>query len=259
MEKDASLVRSMHRIAARERRAGYRTVFRYLRREGWVVNKKRVHRLWKQEGLRVPQQTRKRRRLGQSAAGEKRRRAERINHVWSYDFIFDETERGGRLKWLPVVDEYTRECLSLEVDRSITARDVVETLEKLVEDRGAPEFIRSDNGPEFVADAVKEWIALKGMKTIFIDPGAPWQNPYIESFNSRFRNEFLNVELFSSLLEAKVLGREHREKYNHHRPHSMLGILTPAEFGARCLAPLRPTASAPQGSVQTPTTQPNLS
>ena len=148
-------------------------------------------------------------------------------------------ERGSRLKWLPVLDEYTRECLSLEVDRSITARYVVETLEKLVEERGVPEFIRSDNGPEFIADAVKEWIAANGMKTLYIEPGAPWQNPYSESFNARFRDEFLNVELFSSLLEAKVLGREHQEKYNHLRPHSSLGILSPAEFGARCLAALR--------------------
>jgi len=259
MERDTSLVRSMHRIAARETRAGYRTVFRYLRREGWVVNKKRVHRLWKKEGLKVPPRARKRRRLGESVNGAQRKKAERINHVWSYDFVFDQTERGSRLKWLPVLDEYTRECLSLEVDRSITARDVVETLEKLVEERGAPEFIRSDNGPEFIANAVKEWIADKGMKTLYIEPGAPWQNPYSESFNARFRDEFLNVELFSSLLEAKVLGREHREKYNHLRPHSSLGILSPAEFGARCLATLRPTASAPQGSNQTPTTQPSLS
>lgn len=168
------------------------------------------------------------------------------------------SEYGGMktdaLKWLPVLDEYTRECLSLEVDRSITARDVVETLEKLLEERRAPESIRSNNGPEFIANAVKEWIAERGMKTLFIEPGAPWQNPYSESFNARFRNEFLNVELFSSLLEAKVLGREHREKYNHLRPHSSLGILSPAEFGARCLATLRPTASAPQDSDQTPAT-----
>ena len=259
IERDAPLVASMHRIAAWEPRAGYRTVFRYLRREGWNVNQKRVHRLWKKEGLKVPPRTRKRRRLGESANGAQRKRAERINHVWSYDFVFDQTERGSRLKWLPVLDEYTRECLSLEVDRSITARDVVDTLDKLVKERGMPEFIRSDNGPEFIADAVKEWIAENGMKTLYIEPGAPWQNPYSESFNARFRDEFLNVELFSSLLEAKVLGREHREKYNHLRPHSSLGILSPAEFGARCIATLRPAASAPQCSDQTPTTQPNLS
>jgi transposase InsO family protein len=118
----------------------------------------------------------------------------------------------------------------------------VETLEKLVEERGTPEFIRSDNGPEFIANAVKEWITERGMKTLCIEPGAPWQNPYSESFNARFRDEFLNVELFSSLLEVKVLGREHREKYNHLRQHSSLGKLSPAEFGAHCLATLRPTA-----------------
>jgi transposase InsO family protein len=254
----------MRRIARRETRAGYRSVARYLRREGWKVNIKRIHRLWKQEGLRVPAKTRKKRRLGDSSNGARRMRAERINHVWSYDFVWDQTDGGRRLKWLPILDEYSRECLALEVDYSITARAVIDILERLVQERGAPEFIRSDNGPEFIAQAVKAWIGEKGMKTLYIEPGSPWENPYSESFNSRFRDEFLNVEVFGSKLEAKVLGREHREKYNHHRPHSSLGDLTPAEFAARCLAPLRPfdsveAACAPQDSVINPKHQPNLS
>ena len=263
-EADAKLIDAMRRIARREPRSGYRSVARYLRREGWRVNLKRIHRLWKQEGLRVPTKTRKRRRLGNSSNGAQRFRAERINHVWSYDFVWDQTDGGRRLKWLPILDEYSRECLALEVDYSITSRTVIEILEGLVQERGAPEFIRSDNGPEFIAQAVKAWIAEKGMRTLYIEPGSPWENPYSESFNSRFRDEFLNMEVFGSRLEAKVLGREHREKYNHHRPHSSLGDLTPVEFAARCVAPLRPfdsveAACAPQHSVINPKHQPNLS
>jgi len=258
-EEEVRLVQEIRRIARREPRAGYRTVTRYLRREGWRVNVKRVHRVWKQEGLKVPPKVRKRRRLGCSANGAQRRRAEHINHVWSYDFVHDRTERGTRLKWLPVLDEYTRECLSLEVESSITAADVVATLDRLVQERGAPQFIRSDNGPEFIAKAVQSWIETNGVKTLYIEPGSPWENPYSESFNSRFRDEFLNIEAFGSKLEAKVLGKEHREKYNHHRPHSSLGDLTPIEFAARCLAPLRPTASAPQDSENTHNQQPKLS
>lgn len=261
---DAALIKAMRRIAQRETRAGYRSVARYLNREGWRVNIKRVHRLWKQEGLRVPAKVRKKRRLGDSANGAKRLRAERINQVWSYDFVWDQTEQGRRLKWLPILDEHTRECLALEVEYSITAHGVIDILQRLVEERGAPEFIRSDNGPEFIAQGVRSWLAEKGMKTLYIEPGAPWENAYSESFNSRLRDEFLNVEAFGSKLEAKVLGRDHREKYNHQRPHSSLGDLTPAEFARRCHAPLRPfdfveAACAPQDSVNKPNHQHNLS
>lgn len=175
------------------------------------------------------------------------REAEAVDHVWSYDFIFDQTEDGGRLKWLPILDEYSRGLMSLEVARSMTAKDVVAQLEKLVEHRGAPQFIRSDNGPEFVAEAVRKWIKNRGFKTLFIAPGSPWQNAYSESFNSRFRDEFLNVELFASLLEAEVLGEEHRYRYNHQRPHSSLGDLTSAEFASRCASPLRRRVGAPRG------------
>ena len=250
-EGDARLTAAIRRIASREPRAGYRGVRRLLAREGWQVNLKRVHRIWKREGLRIVPKARKKRRLGSSQNGTQRLKAERINQVWSYDFVFDQTECGGRLKWLPVLDEFTRECLSLEVGRSLTSRDVIETLERLVAERGAPAFIRSDNGPEFIATAVGDWIARKGFKTLFIKPGSPWQNCYSESFNARFRDEFLNVESFTSLLEAKVLGREHREKYNHHRPHSSLGDLTPGEFAARCLKP--------PGCSQAPATSDELS
>jgi putative transposase len=245
---DGALIKAIREIAMRLPRAGYRTVTRHLRRDGWQVNKKRVHRLWKQEGLRVPPKPARKKARGGSEGSTQLREAEAVDHVWSYDFIFDQTEDGGRLKWLPILDEYSRGLMSLEVARSMTAKDVVAQLEKLVEQRGAPQFIRSDNGPEFVAEAVRKWIKNRGFKTLFIAPGSPWQNAYSESFNSRFRDEFLNVELFASLLEAEVLGEEHRYRYNHQRPHSSLGDLTPAEFASRCASPLRPPAFAAKHS-----------
>jgi putative transposase len=243
---DGALRADIVRLAGEEPRAGYRMVTRLLRREGWKVNPKRVHRIWKQEGLKVPGKRPQKRPRGSVLNSCQKLQASRLNHVWSYDFVMDQSQDGGRLKWLPIVDEYSRELLSLEVARSITAKNVVANLDKLVGQRGVPEYLRSDNGPEFVAQAVKDWIAQRGFKTCFIEPGSPWQNAYIESFNSRFRDEFLNLELFGSLLEAKVLGEEHRYKYNHQRPHSSLGDLTPAEFASVSPSPLRPSASAPR-------------
>ena len=228
----------------REPRAGYRTVTKHLRRDGWQVNRKRVHRLWKQEGLKVPAKPTRKRARGNSDGSSQLREAESVDHVWSYDFIFDQTDDGGRLKWLPILDEYSRDLMSLGVARSMTAEDVIDQLEILVDQRGIPQFIRSDNGPEFVAKAVRKWIEDRGFQTLFIAPGSPWQNAYSESFNSRFRDEFLNVELFTNVLEAKMLGEEHRYKYNHQRPHSSLGDLTPAEYASRCASPLRPSAFA---------------
>lgn len=230
-------------------RYGYRRIRALLVREGWSVNLKRVHRLWCREGLKVPQVQRKRRRLGQSENGCVRRRSERPNHVWSYDFVHDQTADGRGLKLLPVVDEYTRECLTIEVERHLTARDVVSTLEYLFELRGEPEFIRSDNGPEFIAEAVRTWLARRGSKTLYIAPGSPWENAYSETFNSRLRDELLAREVFETLKEAKVLVEDHRLGYNQHRPHSALGYRTPAEFAAAQIqpgvAPLPPAASVP--------------
>jgi putative transposase len=217
-------------------RYGYRRVWALLRREGWPVNKKRVHRLWREEGLKVPEKQRKRRRLahGTSENGCARRKAEYKNHVWSYDFVMDQTEDGRRLKMMPVVDEYTRECLTIEVERSITAEEVVGTLATLFWERGEPAFIRSDNGPEFVAAAVGNWLEASGVGTLYIKPGRPWENAYGESFIGRLGDELLKREEFASLLEAKVLVEEYRQHYNHERPHSALGYHTPAEFGALC-------------------------
>ena len=200
--------------------------------EGWRVNLKRVHRLWKEAGWQIRRKAEKKRRLGSSENACTQHRAERRNHVWSYDFVFDRTEDGRRLKFMPVLDEYTRESLALEVERSMTGEDLVDTLPYLFQGHGEPEFIRSDNGPEFVSKAVKEWLKDSGVKTLFIEPGSPWENAYIESFNSRLRDEFLSQEIFTSLTETQGLAEQHRVFHNLDRPHSSLGYLTPAEFAA---------------------------
>jgi putative transposase len=233
-DQDAALVAELRRISAAHPRAGYRMATALLRRAGMTINAKRVQRLWRQEGLKVPRRQRKRARLGSSEGGTQRLKAERVNHVWSYDFVFDQTEDGRRLKWLPICDEFSRELVALEVERRMEAKDVIRILDAAVVERGcAPEFIRSDNGPELIAQIVQEWIARRGFKTLYIEPGSPWQNAYSESFNSRFRDEFLNRESFASVLEAKVLGRQHRHRHNHERPHSSLDYQTPVEFARR--------------------------
>ncbi len=231
--KDAALSQRMVALSQENPRYGYRRVWALLRREGWAVNKKRVQRLWREADLKVPARERKRRRIGRSENGSSRRRAEYINHVWSYDFAMDSTDDGRRVKVMPVVDEYSRECLSIDVERSITSEEVLDTLGRLFSERGAPEYIRSDNGPEFVAEAVKRWLAACGVGTLYIEPGSPWENAYSETFISRLRDELLNREVFANLKEAQVLAGDYREHYNHHRPHGALGYLTPAEFAAR--------------------------
>ena len=190
----------------------------------------------------MPKKQRKRQRLGCSDNSCIGQRAEYINHVWSYDFVMDQTEDGSRLKMLPIVDEFTRECLLIDVERSITAKDVIATLEYLFAVRAVPAYLRSDNGPEFIADAIKKWLAESGVGTLYIEPGSPWENAYIESFISRFEDELLNGESFGSVKEAKVLVEEHRLDYNDHRPHSSLGYMTPAAFAAMCIPSASPTA-----------------
>lgn len=230
---DSALCHRLGELSRENPRYGYRRVWALLRRDGWGVNKKRVRRIWRETGLKVPQKQHKSRRLvGSGENGVTKRIAEYPDHVWSYDFAMDATEDGRRVKVMPVVDEYTRECLSLEGRRSITAEDVVDTLARLFDQRGEPDYIRSDNGPEFVAAALKEWLALSGVKTLYIEPGAPWENAYSETFISRLRDELLDRELFVNLKEAQVLLEDYREHYNHHRPHGALGYLTPAEFAA---------------------------
>jgi len=248
------LVQRMLELVRRHPRYGYRRVWALLRNEGFRVNVKRIYRLWRKEGLKVPQKQRKKRRLGCSANGCVRHRATHIDHVWCYDFVGDQTTDGRTVKFLTLEDEYTREALAIEAARSITSKDLIETLRYLFEVRGAPKFIRSDNGPEFIAKALGEWLAVCGVGTLYIEPGAPWENGFNESFNSRFRDELLNGELFTSLQEAKVVTEDYRLEYNHRRPHSSLGYQTPAEFAASCragVAALRQGSAPPARRSQT--------
>lgn len=226
----------IRRLARRHPRYGQRRVHALLLREGWRVNKKRVARLWREEGLQVPVRKRKRRRLGHSGNSCQRRPATAMNEVWSYDFVFDRTEDGRRLKLLTVVDEHTREALAVRAGRGITAADVIDVLGGLIDERGAPKHIRSDNGPEFVAKAVVAWLEAIGVETLFIEPGSPWENAYGESFNGRLEDELLGSEMFSTVAEAQWLADEWRREYNTARPHSSLGYKTPVEFAASCVA-----------------------
>jgi len=243
-------VKRMHELVRRHPRYGYRRIWALLRQEGWPINRKRVHRLWRREGLKVPQKQRKKRRLGVSANSIIRRQAEHKDHVWCWDFIHDTDERGRPLKWLSIVDEFTRECLALEVARSITAADVIDVLAELFIIRGVPKHVRSDNGPEFIARAIRSYLAKAGVQTLYIAPGSPWENGYVESFHGRLRDELLNAELFSDVREARALADRWRNEYNHRRPHSALGYVPPARFAATRIGatPLRlaPLASAPR-------------
>ena len=205
-----------------------------LEREGFWVGRDRVHRLWRLHGLRVPRRRISRKRLGSSENSVMRRRAEHIDHVWTYDFVSDQTTDGRRLKILTVEDEFTRECLALEVGRRFTGRDVVGVLRELFLIRGVPRHIRSDNGPEFIASSVRSWLGEHGVGPLYIEPGSPWENGVGESFNGKLRDELLNGELFTSLTEARVVLGDHRRHYNHDRPHSSLGYATPASFAAGC-------------------------
>ena len=245
-DDEAALVKRILELARSHPRYGYRMITAKLRQEGWQVNRKRIYRLWRREGLKVPQKKRKRRRLGTSENGCHRRRAEHVNDVWCWDFIFDRTTSGSQLKWLTIEDEFTRESLALKVDRSIRSEDVIDTLAELFAMRGVPGHVRSDNGPEFIAHAIRRWLEQVEVKTLYIEPGAPWENGYAESFNSRFRDELLATEEFENVAVARKLGAAWKEDYNYHRPHSSLGYQTPTEFAARC------AASAPKLLSATP-------
>lgn len=229
----------MHQLAEENPRFGYRMITTLLRREGWrtgrgLVNTKRVHRLWKQAGLQVPKKQHKRRRLGMGENGCLRLKASYPGHVWSVDFLFDTTEDGRQVKFMPVIDEYTRECFRIDVSRSITSERVIRQLGRLFHRHGPPANLRSDNGPEFVAEALKTYLSAAEVETQYIEPGAPWQNGYVESFNATFRDELLDRELFSTVLEAEVLSEQYRRKYNTYRPHTGLAYLTPSAFAAQC-------------------------
>lgn len=261
-EEERRLVARMHALVREHPRYGYRRIGALLRREGWRVNRKRVHRLWRREGLKVPQKQRKKRSLGSGLNACSRRRAEHPDHVWAWDFIHDRTEDGRPLKWLSIVDEYTRECVALVVDRSLTSEAVLDVLAELFRTRGVPRHIRSDNGPEFIAKAIREWLLRVGVATLYVEPGSPWENGYAESFHSRLRDELLEREAFGCLAEAKAHAERWRRAYNQQRPHSSLGYLTPAEFAAgwAASAPAAPALQQPSPPVvQSPFSQPALS
>jgi len=214
-------------------RYGYRRIAALLRQEGWRVGKRHVQRLRREEGLRVPPSKRKITRKGFSTGLPTK--ATHRNHVWTWDFIADATVRGGSLRILTVLDEYTRECHILQVDRSLKSQDVLDQLQKAIGHQGAPEYLRSDNGSEFIAKIVQQWLKDKEIKTIYIDPGSPWQNGFVESFHGRFRDECLNREQLWTLTEARVVIADYRNEYNQFRPHSRLGYVSPAQFAARAI------------------------
>jgi len=216
-------------LATRYGRYGYRRITALLNNEhGWRVNHKRVERIWRKEGLKVPKKQPKRSRLWLNDSSCVRLRPEYKDHVWSYDFMIDRTADGRPFKILNIIDEYSRECLSIKVARRIKNQDVIDILFNLFIFRGIPEHIRSDNGPEFTAKAVRRWLNRLGVKTLFIERGSPWENGYIESFNGKLRDELLNREIFTTLEESKVLIEQWRKEYNQVRPHSALGYQPPA-------------------------------
>jgi putative transposase len=232
-DDDRRLIDELRRWVEWYPRFGSERVHQMLLGTGWRVNFKRVHRLWKQEHLQVPGKQRKRRRLpGRSENGCVRHQALYRNHVWSYDFLLDRTEDGRQLKLLVVIDEFTRECLATEVARTFTARDVMLTLQYLFAVRGAPEHVRSDNGPEFIAKELQRWLERAAVRTLYIQKASPWENGYVESFNGKLRDELLNRELFLSVPEARYVLDGWREEYNHRRPHSGLKWQTPAAYAA---------------------------
>jgi transposase InsO family protein len=227
-DDEPALVRRMVELATQYGRYGYRRVTALLRAEGFAANHKRVERLWRREGLKVPAKQPKRRRLWLNDGSCVRLRPAYANHVWSYDFMRCRTSDGRAFRLLTVIDEYTRECLAIDVARKVTADDVLERLSRLFIERGVPGHLRSDNGPEFTAQVVRRWLGGLGVRTLFIEPGSPWENGYVESFNGKVRDELLNPELFDTLLEAQVLTERWRRVYNGVRPHSSLGYRPPA-------------------------------
>ena len=224
---------------------------------GWIVNDKRVERIWRREGLKVPAKQSKQGRIWLANGSCIRLRAERPNHVWSYDFVEDRTHKGRKYRMLNLIDEFTHECLAIRVDRKLKSTDVIDLLSDQFILRGVPEHIRSDNGPEFVAKAVQAWIGAVGAKTAYIERGSPWENGFIESFNARLRDELLDGEIFYSLVEARIVIESWRRHYNTERPHESLGYKPPAPevfiqaFAAR--AALQPRPATPPALAETPT------
>ena len=241
------MIDDMHRLHEKHLRYGYRRITVELCKLGWFINRKRVYRLWCAEGLKVPRKQHKKGRVdGSSDNACHRKKPKYPNHVWSYDFVNERLENGRKVRMLVVIDEFTRECLALDVAKHFKGEDVVEVLRYLFAVRGCPDYIRSDNGPEFVSKAVVKWLDMSGVDTLYVAPGSPWENGYVESFNSKLRDEFLNRELFLHIDELRYVADRWRMDYNHHRPHSSLGYLAPAEFAAECLEQGSATLGLPQ-------------
>ena len=226
-DDEALLTQAVILLATKYGRYGYRRITALLKQDGWRVNHKRVERIWRREGLKVPQKQPKRGRLWLNDGSCVRKRPEYRNHVWAYDFVMDRTHNGKRFRMLTIIDEYTRECLAIKVDRKLNSTHVVDTLLDLFVMHGVPDYIRSDNGSEFTARLVREWLKKLKVKTLFIEPGSPWENGYNESFNGKLRDELLNGEIFYTLKEAQVLIEQWRKEYNTVRPHSSLGYKPP--------------------------------
>jgi putative transposase len=229
-ERDQPTLTAMRRLAAQYPRYGYRRIRVFLRREGYDMSRHRAYRLWRLAGLQLPRR-RPRRRI--AASRPRPLPPIGVNHVWAYDFVFDACANGQQIKCLTLIDEFTRECLAIDVAGSIRSARVIETLARLISEHGAPRFLRSDNGPEFVSHAILEWLAQQRIDTALIEPGKPWQNGDAESFNGKFRDECLSLEWFRSRTEARVVIETWRRHYNHVRPHQSLKDLTPIEFKAR--------------------------
>jgi len=227
-DSDVRLTARIIELAREYGRYGYRRITALLQRDGWQANHKKVQRIWRREGLRVPQKQPKRKRLWLNDGSCVRLRPTHQNHVWSYDFVMDRTHDGRPIRMLTIMDEYTRECLAIDVSRRLNSADVIERLFDLFIFRGIPEYMRSDNGPEFVSKSIQRWLKISGVRTLYIEPGSPWENGYIESFNGKLRDELLNREIFDTLFEAKVLADRWRVEYNTVRPHSSLGYSPPA-------------------------------
>lgn len=262
-DEQAGLLAAIEALVCQHPTYGYRMIHAMLAADGWNVGRDRVYRLWRRHGYGVRQKPVKKRRLGVSANGIMRQKAESMNDVWCWDFIHDRDERGRVLRWLVIEDEFTREGLAVEVRRSFKAKDVLDVVSELMLIRGTPQHIRSDNGPEFIAAAIRTFLEQTGVETLYIEPGAPWQNGYAESFNSRFRAEVLTQESFAGLCEARQVSDWWKNHYNHRRPHSSLGYQPPARFAASLgVPPLRlgaapltcaPSRPAIESDTMTPT------
>lgn len=233
-DDELKLTSRITELAKQYGRYGYRRITALLKREGWRVNHKRVERIWRREGLKVPKKQPKRKRLWLNDGSCIRLKPTHPNHVWSYDFVLDRTCDGKPLRILTMIDEYTRECLTIDISRHSSSMDIIERLFELFIFRGIPEYIRSDNGPEFISKAIRKWMKTSGVQTLYIEPGSPWENGYIESFNGKLRDELLNLEIFDTLLEAKVLAERWRREYNTFRPHSSLGYKSPVPEAILC-------------------------